>query len=134
MKRFHSAFVLVAAAAMLGAGCARYHEGSSAGDVISTADASKSVVLHVNNQNPSSMELRTIVNGRNLFVGSVGGNDSTDILLDPVQFPAGMIYVEAIPADGRGRAISGPLAASKGDRISFVVMPALDQSHAIVVR
>jgi hypothetical protein len=79
------------------------------------------------------MELRTILNGRSQFVGSVGGNDSTSILLDPGMFPTGLLYVTAIPTDGRGRAVAGPLSAGKGDKIQFTIEPALDQSHAIVV-
>jgi hypothetical protein len=125
---------ILATAATMGAGCARYTEGTAAGDVILPADAAKTVVLHVDNTNTSPMELRTIVDGRSTFVGSVGGNDATDILLDPMIFPTGFLYVVAIPADGQGRAIAGPLTASKGSTIRFSVLPALDMSRAIVVR
>src|SRR5437867_397420 len=128
-----SAVLVLATAVSLGAGCARYSE-SAAGEVIDPADAAKTVVLHVDNRNPVSMELRTIVNGRSEFVGSVGGNDSTDILLDPSILPTGFLYVVAIPADGRGRAVAGPLAANKGNWIKFSVEPVLSSSHAIVTR
>jgi hypothetical protein len=128
------AVLMVAAATAFGVGCARYSEGSAAGDVISPSDAANTVVLHVDNQNAQSMELRTIVNGRSEFIGSVGGNDSTSLLLDNTLFPVANLYVLAIPADGHGRAVGGPLAAGKGDPINFLLMPALDQSHAIVVR
>jgi hypothetical protein len=127
------AFVILIATATMGVGCNRYMQGSEAGGVIDPADAAKTVVLHVRNQNPSPMELRTILNGRSQFVGSVGGNDSTSILLDPGMFPTGLLYVTAIPTDGRGRAVAGPLSAGKGDKIQFTIEPALDQSHAIVV-
>jgi hypothetical protein len=127
------AFVILIATATVGAGCNRYMQGSEAGGVIDPADAAKTVVLHVRNQNPSPMELRTILNGRSQFVGSVGGNDSTSILLDPGMFPTDLLYVTAIPTDGRGRAVAGPLSAGKGDKIQFTIEPALDQSHAIVV-
>jgi hypothetical protein len=127
------AFVILVATATMGVGCNRYMQGSEAGGVIDPADAAKTVVLHVRNQNPSPMELRTILNGRSQFVGSVGGNDSTSILLDPGMFPTGLLYVTAIPTDGRGRAVAGPLSAGKGDKIQFTIEPALDQSHAIVV-
>jgi len=90
--------------------------------------------LHVDNQNQQPMELRAVLDGRSTFIGSVGGNDTTSILLDPMMFPAGSLYVVAIPADGLGRAIAGPLAASKGDRIEFSVSQTLNMSHAIVRR
>jgi hypothetical protein len=122
------------AAAMMAVGCAHGLESSASGEVIDTADAAKTVVLHVTNHNPQPMELRTVLDGRSTFVGSVQGNDSTDILLDPRIFPVGFLYVVAIPADGRGRAIAGPLAASKGDKIKFSVSEALNLSNAIVVR
>lgn len=129
------ALLILAAATMMGAACNRYMGGGSTeSGVIDPADAATTVVLHVKNQNNAPMELRTILNGRSQFVGSVGGNDSTSILLDPAMFPTGFLYVTAIPSDGRGRAVVGPLSAGKGDKINFTIEPALDQSHAIVVR
>jgi len=103
-------------------------------DVISRADAAKSVVLHVENLSPSPMELRTISNGRSAFIGSVGGQDSTNILLEASLFPTGSLYLAAIPSDRRGQARVGPLSAGRGDIIKFTIQPALDLSRAIVVR
>jgi hypothetical protein len=85
-------------------------------------------------QNSRVANLRTILNGQSRFAGSVGGSDSTSVLLDPQMFPTGFLYVVAIPTDGRGRAVAGPLSAGRGDKIEFTIEPALDQSHAIVVR
>jgi hypothetical protein len=133
MSKFRTLFIL-ATAATLGTGCARLSQGSAAGNVLDPADAASTVVLHVDNMNTQSMELRAIMNGRSVFVGSVGGNDSTSVLLDASWFPTGFLYVAAIPADGRGRAVVGPLAAAKGEKIKFSVQPALDQSRAFVVR
>jgi hypothetical protein len=125
--------ILFASATLAGA-CNRYMQSSASGGVIDPADAAKTVVLQVSNQSTSPMELRTIQNGRSQFVGSVGGSDSTSILLDPQLFPTGSLYIAAIPSGGRGRALVGPLSAGKGDRIQFNIQPALDQSRAIVVR
>jgi hypothetical protein len=125
---------LVATLSSATTGCARYTSNSAAGDVIDPADAASSVVLRVQNINISPMELRAVLNGRSYFVGSVGGNDSTSVLLDPTLFPTGFLYVVAIPANGRGRASVGPLSAGKGDKIQFIVRPELDLSSAIVVR
>src|SRR5262249_2014118 len=58
-------------------GCARRFESSASGDVIDPAAASKTVVLHVENQNQQPMELRTVLDGRSTFVGSVGASDTT---------------------------------------------------------
>ncbi len=127
------AFLAVAALAALGTACARATQGSASGR-IDAADAAQTVVLHVDNKNTAPMELRTILNGRSEFVGSVGGNDSTSILLDPLNFPTGFLYIAAIPSGGSGRALVGPLGASKGERINFTIEPVLDQSHARVVR
>jgi hypothetical protein len=132
---FHArALSILVAATIAGAGCNRYYGSTAGGEVVATADAAKTVVLHVQNLNPSPMELRAIVNGRSQFVGSVGGNDTTSVLLDPSWFPTGSLYVAALPANGRGRAISGPLAAGRGDRIIFTLQSALDMSNAIVRR
>ena len=128
------AIMILAAAVTMGTACNRYMQNASeAGGVIDPADAKNTVVLHVKNQSTAPMELRTILNGRSQFVGSVGGNDSTSILLDPTMFPTGLLYVAAIPSGSHGRALVGPLSAGKGDKIEFTIEPALDQSHAIVV-
>jgi hypothetical protein len=133
MRKSRALFTLAIAAAMT-ASCARYHEASAGGDVISKTDAAKTVVLHVDNLSTSPMELHTVQNGRSLFVGSVAGQDSTNILLDPTLFPTGTLFLVAIPADASGRARVGPLAAGKGDIIRFTVQPALDLSRAVVIR
>jgi hypothetical protein len=127
------ASVALVTAAMAG-GCAQGTQAAAAGDVIDPADASRTVVLQVNNINQQSMELRTILNGQSNFIGSVGGADSTSILLDPTMFPAGMLYIEAVPASGMGRAVVGPLSANRGQRIKFTIQPALGMSSAIVTR
>jgi hypothetical protein len=126
--------LVMATVATFAVGCTHGFESSASGEVIDPAAAASTVVLHVDNQNSQPMELRTILDGRSTFIGSVGGNDSTSILLDPMMFPAGSFYVVAIPADGLGRAVAGPLSASKGDRIDFSVQQALHMSHAIVHR
>ena len=120
--------------ALMSAGCTHGFQSSAAGDVVDPAAAAKTVVLHVENKNLQTMELRTILDDRSTFVGSVGGNDTTSILLDPSMFPAGFLYVVAIPGDGQGRAIAGPLSVSKGNRILFTVSEILSASRATVVR
>lgn len=135
MPKSYSLLIIGAAIALAlpSTGCARYAESSAAGEV-ATIDESATVVLRVTNENPGPMELRTIANGRSKFIGSVGGNDTTSIFLDPMLFPTGSLFLSAIPASGIGRAIVGPLAAVKGDKIKFSIQPALEMSHAIVVR
>ena len=126
--------LILAATAVIGAGCNRYYGSTAGGEVVTPAEAKKTVVLHVENLHPSPMELRTVQNGRSLFVGSVSGQDSTNILLDPTLFPTGSLYIVAVASDGRGVARVGPLGASKGDEIRMTVQPALDLTRAIVVR
>jgi hypothetical protein len=124
----------LAAAAVVSVSCATIGSGPTSGEVISRADAAKSVVLHVENLSPSPMELRTLSNGRSMFIGSVSGQDSTNILLDAMLFPTGSLYLLGIPSDRRGQARVGPLSAGRGDVIKFTIQPALDLSRAIVVR
>jgi len=121
-------------ASLIAVGCARYSQINEAGDVIDPAEAAKTVVLHVNNQNVQTVEIRTIINNQARFVGTVASRDSADILLDARSFPSGFFYVTATPTDGRGRAVAGPLSASKGDKVRFFVEPTLSMSRAIVVR
>ncbi|HEY4132875.1 MAG TPA: hypothetical protein VGM50_19835 [Gemmatimonadaceae bacterium] len=125
---------IVAAALTLGVGCARLSQGSAGGELFDPVDAASTVVLHVDNLSNEPMELRTIYNGKSQFIGSVSGNDSTSLLLDPTIFPTGVLYVVAIPSDMQGRALVGPLTATKGNRIRFTVQPALGMSSAIVIR
>jgi len=133
MLRHKLALALVAASLMSGA-CARYSEGSAAGTTIDPSEASRTAVLNVKNENGRAMELRSIINGQSTFIGSVGPNESTSILLDANSFPTSVLYVAAIPDDGRGRARVGPLTASKGDKINFTIRPTLSMSDATVRR
>ena len=91
-------------------------------------------MLNVRNENGRGMELRSVVNGQSTFIGSVGPNENTSILLDANLFPTSLLYVVAIPDDSRGRALVGPLTASKGDKINFTIRPTLSMSDAQVRR
>ena len=123
----------IATGMILAAGCAGYNQGTAGGNVISPADAANTAVLQVRNLSNQSLELRAISLGQSRFIGSVGPNDTTAILLDPTIFPTANLYIVGIPPDGHGRALAGPIAAGKGDKIKFTIEPALDMSHAIVV-
>lgn len=126
-------FIILAASAMMASACSRGMQGAS-GTYVDPAEARETVVLETRNDSPTPMELRVIVNQQSYFVGSVSGNETGALLLDPRWFPAGFLYVVGIPADGRGRAVAGPLSASKGDKIRFNISPALDLSRANVIR
>jgi len=126
--------IVLASAVVLGTACANGMQGAAAGEYIDPSEAAKTVVLHVRNINSLPMELHVIQDGQSRFIGSVGGIDSTDILLDPQMFPTSSLFVAAIPPDGRGRAFVGPLAAGKGDKINFTVQVSLNMSRAIVTR
>ena len=128
------AVALVAASLTLGTACARYSEGAAAGTTIDPAEAARTAVVNVRNENDRGMELRSIQNGQSTFIGSVGPNDATSILLDANLLPTSILYLVAIPDDGRGRALVGPLTATKGDKINFVVRPTLSMSSATVRR
>lgn len=130
----HKLAIVLVAASMTLSGCARYSEGSSAGTTIDPAEAAQTAVLNVKNESDRGMELRSIVNGQSTFVGSVGPNDSTTILLDANIFPTSILYLVGFPDDGRGRALVGPLTASKGDKINFTIRPTLSLSNATVRR
>ena len=135
MLRHKLGVALVAATLMWEAGaCARYSEGSAAGTTIDPAEAARTAVLNVSNENGRAMELRTVLNGQSTFIGSVGPNERTSILLDTQLLPTSLLYVVAIPDDGRGRALVGPLTATKGDKINFTIRQTLSMSDARVRR
>jgi hypothetical protein len=129
------AVVLIAGSMMWGAGaCARNSEGSAAGMTIDPAEAARTAVLNVKNENGRGMELRAIQNGQSTFIGSVGPNDNTSILLDASMLPTSTLYIVALPDDGRGRALVGPLTATRGDKINFTIRPTLSMSDARIRR
>ena len=133
MLKLRGIITLISTVALATA-CVNGMQGAAGGDYIDPAEAAKTVVLHVNNVNPLPMELRVVQDGQSRFVGSVSGGDSTDILLDPQLFPTASLFVTAIPSDGRGRAVVGPLAAGKGDQINLTVQVTLSMSRATVKR
>ena len=132
MRITHTLLAL-ATAATLGSGCSRY--GSAAGDVgtIAPEDAANTAVLIAKNLSNDPIELRTVALGQSRYIGSVAPGESTSILLDPTLLPSGDLYIVGIPASGRGRALSGPLAVAKGNKIQFTIQPSLSTSRAYVV-
>jgi hypothetical protein len=124
----------VIVAVLLGTACARYHESSAGGEVISARDAAETVVLHVQNLGLNTVELRAIQDGRSRFIASVGAHDTSSILLDPMLFPTASLFIAAYAQAGVQRVVVGPLAAGKGDEIDLTVQEGLIGSQANVHR
>ena len=133
MRVMRSTLSLLAVAS-LGLTCARYHESSAGGEVISRADADATVVLHVQNLGTRMVELRSVQDGRSRFIGSVGGQDTTSVLLDPLLFPTASLFIAAYAQAGGQRVVVGPIAAGKGDEIDLTVQEGLVGSQANVHR
>lgn len=133
MQRVRSTFSLLVAA-LLGATCARNHETSAGGEVISPGEANATVVLHVQNLGLSMVELRSIEDGRSRFIGAVSAQDTASVLLDPLLFPTASLFIAAYAQAGAQRVVVGPLAAGKGDQIDLTVQEGLAGSHARVRR
>ena len=78
----HKLLIALVAASLTGAAeaCARYSEGSAAGTTIDPAEAARTAVLNVRNENGRGMELRSIVNGQSTFIGSVGPKDRKSVV------------------------------------------------------
>jgi hypothetical protein len=129
MLNIRTIFTL-AAVATLGAGCA--HSGSSAGDIALPPDAASSAVLYTKNLSNEPIELRVVTTGQSRFIGAVSPGETSSIVLDPTLLPAGELYVLGISADGRHRAVGGPLAVTKGNAIRFTIEPTLSLSRAHV--
>ncbi len=115
-------------------GCARYHESSAGGEVISPGDADATVVLHVQNLGLRMVELRAIQDGQSRFIGAVGAQDTASLLLDPLLFPTANLFIGAYAQAGGQRVVVGPLAAGKGDQIDLTVQEGLVGSQANVRR
>jgi len=122
------------AAVLLGATCARYHQSSAAGEVITARDADATVVLHVQNLGLATVELHSIQDGRSRFIGSVSAHDTTSVLMDPLLFPTANLFIAAFADAGGQRVVVGPLAAGRGDQIDLMVQEGLRGSHATVRR
>jgi hypothetical protein len=133
MRRMRSTFSLLIAA-LLGATCARNHQASAGGEVITPADADATVVLHVQNLGLSMVELRSIDGGRSRFITAVSAQDTASVLLDPLLFPTASLFIAAYAQAGGQRVVVGPLAAGKGDEIDLTVQEGLVGSQARVHR
>lgn len=121
----------LATVATMSAGCAR--SGSAGGDIALSPDPASTAVLYTKNLSNDPIELRVLVTGQSRFIGSVSPGESNSIFLDPTLLPAGELYIIGISADGRRRAIGGPLAVAKGNAIRFTIEPTLSLSRAYVV-
>jgi len=133
MHVLRSTFSLLVVAT-LGTSCAQYHESSAAGEVVSRSEAEATVVLRVQNLGLNAVELRSVQDGRSRFIGSVGPQDTTSLLLDPLMFPTANLFIAALAQAGNQRVVVGPLAAGAGDRIDFTVQDGLVGSQAHVRR
>jgi hypothetical protein len=122
------------AAVSLGAACAQNRQSSASGEVISPSDADATVVLHVQNLGTAMVELRSIEDGRTRFIGAIGAQDSTSLLLDPLLFPTANLFIAAYANGGGQRVVVGPLAAGRGDKIELTVEQGLTGSQANVHR
>jgi hypothetical protein len=122
------------AAVVLGGACARYHESSAGGEVISARESAETVVLHVQNLGMSTVELRAIQDGRSRFITAVSAHDTSSILLDPLLFPTANLFIAAVAQAGGQRVVVGPLAASRGDAIDLTIQEGLTGSQANVHR
>ncbi|HEV8447662.1 MAG TPA: hypothetical protein VGQ44_12610 [Gemmatimonadaceae bacterium] len=121
-------------AGLLGGACARYHESSAAGEVISAQEAAETVVLHVENLGMSTIELRSIVDGRSRFLGAVSAHDTSSIPMDRTLFPTANLFIAAFAQAGGQRVVVGPLAAGPGESIDLTVQEGLTGSQARVRR
>src|ERR1044071_7826343 len=81
--------VAIATALAIAASCKTLANGTAPYEDVAPAVAAKSVVLHVNNGNIQTVEIRTVINSQTRFVGTVAPKDSMDIVLDGSQFPNG---------------------------------------------
>jgi hypothetical protein len=124
----------LAAAVSLGVSCAGNRQASAGGEVISPRDAGATVVLHVQNLGMAMVELRSVEDGRTKFIGSVGAQDTTSLLMDPLLFPTANLFIAAFANAGGQRIVVGPLAAGIGDRIDLTVQQGLTGSQATVSR
>jgi hypothetical protein len=129
----HNAAALLVVVLLSGA-CARYHESSDAGEVISAHDASEAVVLHVENLGMAPVELRSILDGQSRFIGTVAAHDTSSILMDHTLFPTASLFIAAYALAGGQRVVVGPLAAGRGESIDFTVQEGLRGSQARVHR
>jgi hypothetical protein len=126
--------LVVAVALAFSSACAGYQEDSAGGEVaIDPTEAAKTVALDVRSRYSTGAALFTVESGHRQFLGSVGANDSTVILLDPTLFPTGFLYISVSPSDGR-RTFVGPISASKGDRIILRIPPDVSMARATTVR
>ena len=96
-------------------------------------DASNSAVVLTKNLSNEPVELRVVTTGQSRFIGSISPGETNSIVLDPSLLPSGELYIVGIAADGRQRAVGGPLAVTKGNTIHFTIEQTLSLSRAYVV-
>lgn len=113
------------------AACATHNAEVAASGGEIEAEIARSVVVHVSNMNSVPVEIQAGVTGGSArFMGVVGPNETADVLLDSQWFPTAMLYLIAVPADGKAKSVAGPLSATRGQQINFTVERDARSSHA----
>ena len=131
--RIGSAMALLLTA-IVATACGSYREASAGGEVISTADAAATVVVHAKNRGIDPVALYSVQDGKSVFVGTVPAQDTLSFLLDPTLFPTARLFIRASAQTGGQRVLLGPLDAGKGDKIEVMLEEGLIGSQARVRR
>lgn len=91
------------------------------------------VMLVVENQNFTDVDIYALSSGLPTRIGTVsGGNSTARFVLRPTVTNASDFRLIATPIGGNGRVSSGPLIVSSGRTIKFTIAPNLATSHAEV--
>ena len=103
--------------------------GSAAGDI---APAFTPVAVELRNENYNDMAVYVIAHGVASRVGTVMGNETSTIKVDPSFFEAQDAQIIARPIGGIGGATTGRLVLRPGDNLEFRIAQNLPASTIII--
>jgi len=108
--------------------CTRRNTRTAAGDIDVGATTSRTVLIRVQNNYPTRVQVFSIVgNNRNELVNLASDGFGT-VALDANSFPGTSFSLEIVPATGPSKQI-GPFRLSRGQTANLIVTPNLDSAR-----
>lgn len=123
------AFAVVIASATATSACNSSRIGSEDGEV---APAYAPVAVELRNENYNDMAVYVIAHGVASRLGTVMGNDTSTIEVDPSFFEAQDAQILVRPIGGIGGATTGRLVLRPGDTLEFRIAQNLPASTIII--
>jgi hypothetical protein len=102
--------------------------GSAAGDIDVAATAARTVLVRVQNNYPTRVQVFTIIGDKTTPISNLVTDGVQTVALDPNLFPGTSFSLQIVPETGPSKRL-GPFHLSKGQTANLIITPDLDSAR-----